>query len=182
MLPSSGGRYEQPGNKPDPEPERGSREHAIGTTLRNHRADLDKITDEKDRGATSDAMVERIDKYDRQHDAIAKELVPRIRTLKGRYNPLPKNDPPRDRLEKLLVAVNREGERRLASLSKELHSDLREIAKNAAAPYRQRERAFVRNVQGRPGCWQEPAQPRTRGRFQARQRQHQPGKDREHER
>jgi len=161
------------------EPERGSREHATITTLRNHRDELGKITDPKVHGATIDAMVRRIDDYDKQHDAITDELGPRIRALEARYDPLPKNDPQRASLEKQLIAVNREWDRRLAPLSKALHSDLRNIAKNAAAPYRERERAFVKNV--------KDVDKNLRSRqladaFKARQQQHQPGKDRDHER
>jgi hypothetical protein len=161
------------------EPERGSREHAIITTLRNHREELGKITDPKVHGATIDAMVRRIDDYDKQHDAIADELGPRIRALEARYDPLPKNDPQRAPLEKQLVAVNRVWHQRLAPLSKALHRDLDNIVEKAVEPYRARERALAKNVQtvGKNLRSRQLAEA-----FRDRQAQNQPGKDRDHER
>jgi hypothetical protein len=82
------------------EPERGSREHAIQTTLRNHRSDLYKITDQKERSATIDAMVQRIDEYDKLTDPIVKELGPRMQVLESQRDKLPKNDQKRVPLQK----------------------------------------------------------------------------------
>jgi hypothetical protein len=117
--------------------------------------------------------------YDKKHDAIAKELGPRIRELEARYDPLPKNDPKRALLEKQLVAVNRVWDQRLAPLSKALHKDLDNIVEKAVAPYRARERALAKNVQtvGKNLRSRQLAEA-----FRDRQAQNQPGKDRDHER
>jgi hypothetical protein len=128
------------------EPELGSSEHAILTTLRTYRPDLDKISDEPVLQKTIDAMVQRMRKYDKQTEPIANELGPRIRALEARYDPLPKNHPQRAELEKQLIAVDREWDRRERPLSKALHADLDKIVRNAVAPYRERQRALVAKV------------------------------------
>ena len=161
------------------EPERGSREHAILTTLRNHRSELYRITDPKDQSATIDTMVKRIDEYDKLTDAIAKDLGPRIRALEAIHNPLPKNHPHRARLEKQLVAIDREWDRRQAPLSKALHKDLDNIVAKAVLPYRKQDRAFLKNVNAVGNSLRSR---QLADAFKTRQKQQKPAKDLDRER
>jgi hypothetical protein len=161
------------------EPERGSREHAIQTTLRNHRSDLYKITDQKERSATIDAMVQRIDEYDKLTDPIVKELGPRMQVLESQRDKLPKNDQKRVPLQKEYLAVLHELDRRRAPFSKALHKDLDNIVKKAVLPYRKQDRAFLKNV---TAVSKNLRSREIADAFKARQKQQKPAKDLDRER
>ena len=167
------------------EPELGSTEHAMITTIRTYRQDLENITDEPVYDTTINAMVARMRDYDKQTEPITKEMGSRIRELEARWEPLPKNDPQRAKLEKQLVAVDREWDRRRAPLSKALHKDLDTIVSNAVKPYVERQRALVKSVNAVGKNLRSRA---LADAFKARQQSHrqhqqkQPAKDNERER
>jgi hypothetical protein len=129
----------------DPD-ERGSKEHATKSLLRNYHHDLTKITDTHMLRAAIDAFVARVDACDKETEPIDKDYVPRFRGLQERFEALPPNDAQRPILKKEIDETEREWDRRRAPAYNALHQDLDKIVGDAVAPYTERQRELVKRA------------------------------------
>ena len=166
----------------DPD-ERGSKEHAIKSLLRNYRQDLTKITDAGDHNKTIDAMVQRIELCNVRTGPIDKIYSKQFRENETALGKLAEGDPKLQTLARKQDSLEREWDRDLAPHYKALHKDLDKIVADAVAPYVGRQRDLAKKVDaaGRSLRAQKLAADFKKSQQQSRH-QHQAANDNERER
>ena len=166
----------------DPD-ERGSKEHAIKTLLRNYHQDLTKITDAGDHNKTIDAMVQRIELCNKETGPIDKIYSKQFRENETALGKLAESDPKLQTLARKQDSLEREWDSHLAPHYKALHKDLDKIVTDAVAPYVERQRDLAKKVDavGRGLTAQKLAADFKKTREQSRQ-QRQATNDNERER